>query len=168
MEAHVERWRPVGGWPYEVSDLGRVRRAIPYLNSKPGGILCTRPGANGYLRVSLSRNNRVQTAMVHSLVAGAFLGPKPSCAHIIAHYDGDRTNSAAANLRWATRVENEADKARHGRKLVGERVHGAKCTAAQVDEIRRSSASIYVLGPKYGLSPSTIARIRGRVTWKHV
>jgi hypothetical protein len=57
---------------------------------------------------------------VHHLVLEAFVGPRPA-GHEAAHGDGDKTNNALANLRWATPKENAADRYRHGTVLFGTR-----------------------------------------------
>lgn len=164
----AEEWRPIDGWPYEVSSYGRVRRVIRYRNSAPDGIVQGTPGSGGYLRVTLSSQNRRASVRVHQLVAIAFIGPKPSSAHEVAHSDGRCANNAATNLRWATREENERDKARHGTKLIGEQVHGAKCTAEIIRKIRDAAGTIYDIAPRFGIHPATVDRIRRRATWKHV
>lgn len=73
---------------------------------------------------------------VHRLVAAAFI-PNPENKPDVAHWDGDGTNNAAHNLRWATEVENMADKKRHGTHIKGERHGNAKLTDAQVRDIRK-------------------------------
>jgi hypothetical protein len=87
---------------------------------------------------------------VHVLVCEAFHGPRPPGADLVAHADGDPGNNEAANLRWATHAENEGDKRRHGRSMLGERNHQAVLTELDVREIRLRHAS--------GESPSSIAR----------
>lgn len=43
---------------------------------------------------------------VHTLVATAFIGPRPSKYHIVHHKDSDRENNYASNLVWVTYSEN--------------------------------------------------------------
>lgn len=43
---------------------------------------------------------------VHSIVATAFHGPKPSKDHVVDHIDTNRRNNRPENLRWVTRLEN--------------------------------------------------------------
>jgi HNH endonuclease/NUMOD4 motif-containing protein len=126
----TETWRPIAGRDgYEVSDLGRVR-SVDRVVRRPqrgrivdvhykGVMLRLNPNSAGYLNVNLGRN---RPAHVHSLVLEAFIGPRPA-GYQAAHADGDKLNNAAANLRWATPEENNADKARHGTILRGARNH---------------------------------------------
>lgn len=165
----AEHWLPIAGWPYEVSDHGRLRRAVLYNSSKPGGILRTNPNPQtGYPRVTLSTKDKKLSIDVHRLVASAFLGPAPSNRHLVAHGDGDKTNNNIANLRWATFEENEQDKELHGRRPKGELVFGAKLSESEVREIRDSVGSIHKIAPRFGIAASTVARIRNRTTWRHV
>lgn len=106
---------------YEASNLGRVRsRPCVVVDRRgqvrvmPGRLLRHRPRSDGYRAVRLSVRARAQTVSVHRLVAYAFLGPPPSGKHGVAHWDGDPANNRVENLRWATPVENESDKLRHG------------------------------------------------------
>lgn len=100
-----ETWKPVVGHPnYEVSDLGRV-----YSNR---GARILKPGvaSNGYPTVALGRGN---TRTLHSLVADAFLGPRPE-GQEVRHKDGDRMNPRADNLVYGTRTDNINDAVAHG------------------------------------------------------
>lgn len=157
-----EEWRPVPlpdyAEFYEVSDLGRVRRAAPsFRNAWKGGRLLKPSGHGryGHLHVSLYRNNIRFTCSVHTLVALAFIGEKPTPQHEIAHGDGDGANNRVGNLRWATSAENKADMRRHGRMIIGEKHHAFKLASAEVTEIRRLYAAGGVtqeeLGRRFGV-----------------
>lgn len=43
---------------------------------------------------------------IHVLIAHAWLGPKPTPAHMVDHIDRDKYNNHYSNLRWATAREN--------------------------------------------------------------
>jgi hypothetical protein len=103
---------------YAITDHGRVF-------SKDGDELPRHPGK--YLRVNMQhRDGRRRTAHLHRLVCEAYHGPAPSPIHHAAHWDGDKENNSASNLRWATPQENEADKVRHGRRPASrDHSHGA-------------------------------------------
>lgn len=119
----AEEWRPVPGWEalYEVSGAGRVRslpRTVAGGNGshavRGGRILQPVPDPDGYAFVSLS-NGTAKRASVHSLVAAAFLGPRPTPEHEVRHLDGDPANSTLTNLAYGTGAENWEDRRRHGR-----------------------------------------------------
>lgn len=113
------------------------------------------------------------TRSVHLLVCEAFHGPKPTPKHEVAHWDGDPGNNVPANLRWATRAENMADKIRHGRvsRTSGEIDGMSKLKTADVIEIRRRAAageSQRVLAREFGVKQPTISNIFTRTTWGHL
>lgn len=111
-----EHWLPVVGYEsrYMVSDLGRVwRNARPGRGGTIGGFHKSNPNPSGYLYLVLRRGARSRTLSVHTLVAEAFHGSRPTGAQC-RHLDGDPTNNAASNLRWGTPSENILDAVRHG------------------------------------------------------
>lgn len=77
--------------------------------------------ADGYPSVRLTIDGKRTRLAVHRLVAKHFLPPRPSSVHEVRHLDGDRMNSSVSNLAWGTRLENAADRERHGRTSRGQR-----------------------------------------------
>lgn len=75
--------------------------------------------------------------MVHTLVAITFIGPKPSSKHMVAHWDNNPANNNYENLRWATHIENDKDKDRHGTRPISLRNGNAKLSDDKVRKIRR-------------------------------
>ncbi len=128
MSAVAEEWRAVAMAPaYAISDWGRIKRIARARTRRSGTFLTPSPRRKpGYLRVTLRIGGRGRGVFVHRLVCEAFHGPPPTPEHEVAHFDGDGANNCADNLRWATRLENAADKQRHGRVPKGER-HPARC-----------------------------------------
>lgn len=101
-----ETWAPVpGGWAYEVSSAGRVRR----VNCDP-----KKPtvGAQGYDVVSLSRGGKSYARTVHRLVLEAFRGERPR-GQEARHLNGNRADNRLSNLAWGTPKENAADRITH-------------------------------------------------------
>lgn len=101
----MEHWKPIEGWPYEVSDMGRVRRSEPDRTSPAGKVLRVRKGGE-YHMLTLCNNGDQRRVYVHHLVLEAFVGPRPSDAHECNHRDGDKLNNRPDNLEWVTRSEN--------------------------------------------------------------
>lgn len=164
-----ENWRGVVGWPaYEVSDHGRVRRAKEGSRGhKVGTIRKPDPGKWGHLRLTLrDPDGRCASRSVHSLVLEAFVGPKPTDKHEAAHGDGKPSNNRLGNLRWATKSENELDKAVHGTSNRGDRQHMARLTADQAVAIIASPASQTELARQYGVSRSCITHIKQGNSWR--
>ena len=169
----TEIWKAAPGHPdYDVSNLGRVRLAVPRNNRPLGHIMRPKVEAsNGYLRVSLSRPKGRKTVSVHRLVALAFLGEAPSNSHEVAHRDGNPANNHLSNLRWATKAENQGDRVAHGTHSRGERHPMVKLTKAEVIAIRHSPrcfGSGRELAQKYNVTPAAISAIRKGKLWSHV
>lgn len=120
----VEEWRPIDLVPgYEISNQGRVRCLKPYAGHSGPRLRRAVLGNRGYLVVTLAGpNGQRVTRAIHSLVALAFIGPRPS-GNDVRHLDGDRFNNTLANLAYGTRADNELDKVRHGRHHMARRTH---------------------------------------------
>ncbi len=99
-----EEWRDVPELsPYQVSNLGRVRRS-DYGRIINGWL------SFGYRVVNICIDGKPRKYLVHVLVALAFLGERPTepngQQYDINHKDGDRDNNALINLEYITKLEN--------------------------------------------------------------
>lgn len=170
-----EVWLPVAGWEgfYEVSSFGRVRsldrwveyaacsRAKQHRRRYVGTVLKPKKSIRGYFRIRLCSGNTKEWGAIHRLVCEAFHGLAPSRGHVAAHNDGDQTNNAASNLRWATYKENTADRLQHGTLLFGEHNPASKLTDCDVRQIREAvNMTPKELSELYGVSRTHIHRIR--------
>jgi hypothetical protein len=159
---------------YRVSDDGRVQCRLRR-GPNPRGFTDWRElkptlRSDGYLKVSMRIDGRQRQRLVHTLVAEAFLGPKPP-ANDVRHLDGDKTNNRLSNLAYGTRAENVADTRRHGRLKIGERHAGAKMDEAKVRELRRMRADGWSFGrlaSRFGIAVVTAFNIATHRTWSHV
>lgn len=99
-----EEWRDIPGWEgyYQVSNLGQVRS----LHTSPPTIMTPSKHRDGYGKLNL---RRAKTYHPHTLVALAFLGPRPGGA-IIDHKDQDHTNHKADNLRYISATESNQNR----------------------------------------------------------
>ena len=95
----MEEWRDIPHFPgYSVSSKGRV--------SGPRRPLLTLVKQDGYLKVTLIREDGKHVdKRVNRLVAEAFI-PNPYNLPIVMHGDNDRTNNNVWNLSWGTYAEN--------------------------------------------------------------
>jgi len=119
MDNTVEEWRPVVGYEnlYEVSNLGRIksldrlidgreRTGTVYKRLKKGRILNGRKSTHGYIYIELKpRVYKHRVSSVHSVVAMAFIGPRPD-GYDIDHKNNIRSDNRAENLEYVTRQEN--------------------------------------------------------------
>lgn len=156
-----EEWRVCATYPTMMaSEDGRIRhinaereRAIRYLSS-------------GYGYVNFWHSGKVIARTTHSLVADAFLGPRPSGMEV-RHLNGIRSDNRISNLAYGTKVENAADRDRHGRNPHGERNGRAKVSDDTVEAIRseyaESQSTQYQLAAKYGISQAQVWNIVNHV-----
>lgn len=175
MEIVAEEWRAVVGEEfYEVSSLGGVRsidRTVTYKDGvtyrKKGKVLSPRLGSNGYFNVHVGKPG----TLVHSLVAAAFIGPRPIGMHI-NHIDGNKTNNAAANLEYVTRTENLRHAVRTG-LLNTKGENNANCIARE-ENIRRAwqlmvdGMSVKKASELAGVSVATLWKVRRGKSWRHL
>lgn len=138
-------WLPIDNYPgYEVSDAGQVQYR--------GRRLAQTPNDGGYLRVKLAGRNR----LVHVLVLGTFVGPRPSPRHHGAHLHG-KLDNRLTSLAWKLPHENEADKPVKSR---GSRTW--RPNRKRVEEIRQRAAegeSFTRLAREHGLHRTSVSRI---------
>ena len=171
-----EKWRPVVGFEgiYEVSDLGRVRslrfrnKQTDRVRAEPK-ILALWTHCKVYCGVTLRRDGKSISRLVHQLVLEAFVGPRPPGTES-AHGPAGPSVNRPSNLRWATSKENTADIIAAGNMPMGERHYTARLTAVDVLAIRDLKGKRHYrdLAEDYGVAPTTIRGILNGYNWKHV
>ncbi len=174
-----EEWRVIPLFEdYEVSSMGRVRRGKPARTSRVGTLIVGGRMKNGYLSVTLCRNGETVRKTVHRLVAAAFIGPAPQGLDV-CHYDGVKTNNAAANLRYDTRSGNMADSKRMGKLTAMRGRFGAlNNSAIAVEGISADGSVVHSFGAiieaeQHGFQATNITkcirglrRTCGGLTWR--
>lgn len=168
----AEEWRPCFGGFYAVSNLGRVRREVAAVNTRPGRIMKPHVGKVGYLVVGLKDGTQRKTAYIHRLVADAFLGPCPEGMQV-NHINGDKTDARLENIEYVTPSENIKHSYDTGlkRSCFGEASGRAKVTSADVVVIRDLAATGLTprqIGQRFGIGKRTTWAIIARRTWRHV
>jgi hypothetical protein len=146
-------WKDVVGFEgyYEVSDQGEVRsvkRTVLQKNGKlstyPSRLL--KPDTSGtsktiYLRVSLSKNNKVSRQLVHRLVAQAFI-PNPNNKPHVNHVDNDSLNNSVSNLEWCTHSENMIHAQKQNRLFESQSKGGKLGGSRAVEKVNKKLESI--------------------------
>jgi len=171
-ELNSEIWKPIPDFEmYEISSLGRVRRATNCRASKKGRILKNGATSTGYLQVSLVKKN-TYTRLVHRLVALAFLGEPPTPKHHVNHKDGDRQNARLSNLEYCTARENLIHSIEVlGHRRDGEHLGSVKLTNQDVlaihDALMRGVAPSKIIA-EFGVSETQLYRIKKRKTRKEL
>jgi hypothetical protein len=170
---------PVVGYEdfYRVSNWGRVQGLDRTVTQSNGVVVQVRgrilkPGTDthGYLIVCLRKNGAQKTRLVHSLVAEAFIGPRPDGLQV-RHGEGGKLDNSLANLCYGTPVENQADKLRDGTHNRGEKHPNNRLTAEQVREARRLVATgpcgtLTLLAKEWGLTQQALGQAVKGITWK--
>ena len=112
-----EEWRIIPGHiGFEASSYGRIRS---FIRKKEGKILnqFLRGDKKKYLSVNISRPTQ-SGHTTHSLIAKAFIGPRPD-GLVVDHIDNDSNNNHADNLQYITSQENntkDRDESNYTRK----------------------------------------------------
>ncbi len=165
----VELWKDIPDYPYQVSNLGNVRR----VTCDGFRDLVPQIGSRGYAQVGLSNNGRTRTVRVHKLVATAFLGDTP-VGYEVNHVDTNKLNNRADNLEYLTHLDNVQHAVQHNlyRARHGENHYSCKLPDSVVQEIRvryiDSKLSQRALASMYGVNQSQISRILSNKTRKKV
>ena len=95
----MEIWKDIDGYEglYQVSNFGRVKRdnKLLHLNTN----------TYGYKHITLCKDGKRKTVVIHTLVANAFID-NPYKKPQINHKDGNKENNTVENLEWVTQIEN--------------------------------------------------------------
>lgn len=104
----MEVWKDIEGYEglYQVSNKGRVKSLGngKSNNSKERTLKLTK-NKDGYLKISLFKNGKIKSYLVHRLVATTFI-PNPDNLSEINHIDENKENNCANNLEWCNRIYN--------------------------------------------------------------
>lgn len=109
-----EIWKDINGFVglYQVSNLGRVKslnRIVVRSDGRKQEVKerILKAGFNGnYYHVRLLKDGVTKTALVHRLVAEAFL-PNVSNLPFVNHKDENKTNNIVDNLEWCDMKYNK-------------------------------------------------------------
>jgi hypothetical protein len=158
-----EKWRPVCGGKYQISDSGRFRNARTMQLLKIG-----HGATGGYATVVFyDEQARQVTKRVHRLVAAAFLGPCPVGMEV-NHKDTNKRNNCLDNLEYVTSKRNHAHARSRG--LWSSCRNRYYLTPELVLRIRKEAATRTCadVGKEFGLAPQTVSNIRNYRVWKNV
>ena len=182
-----EIWKDIKDYEglYQVSSSGQVKRVERYYtqlngltgksNTKllPEMIMKPFEDEDGYLRISLIKDNSRKKHFVHRLVAINFI-PNPENKPEVNHKEGNKKDNRVVMIEWNTTSENQrhaiANKLYETAK--GETAGQAKLKEVQVREIHKLWKSGEVtqeyLSSMFGVASSAISRIVNGVRWRHV
>ncbi len=145
------------------STMPRSFRERRLNSSRPRQLKPTPNSKSGYMSVMLTRDRKHLRIYVHILVLETWVGPRPEGDFQAAHDNGKRSDNRLDNLAWKTRLENDADKIRHGTRQFGEDHHAAVMTNEQAAESKRLYATgqytYRQIADRIGCSSGTIGNL---------
>ena len=173
-----EIWKPIEGYEnlYQVSSYGRVKSndrteicKNGLVRFREGKILKPHQNYNGYLWVSLCKNDKRKKKKIHRLVAKAFI-PNTNNKPQVNHIDGNKHNNNLKNLEWVTSKENMEHAVKKGLWEVpkGTKNPTNKLSNENVLDIRdllNEGVTVKELAEKYSVHTSTIYRIKRDKAW---
>ena len=147
---------------YEISQNGVIYNRYTGRILKPGLDTC------GYPKVTLQKDKKAYTRLIHRLVLETFIGPRPKGKEC-CHNNGNPADNRLENLRWDTRKNNTLDSVRHGTHPCGEKNGYAKLNELQVRIIQRllkfGELTHKEIAGVFDVYRTTIGRINSRKTW---
>lgn len=179
----TEQWKDVVGFEelYQVSDLGRVKSYDKrYLGVDkigrnldrfyPKRIMKQSLEKSGYLRLTLTDRNKIETRhAVHRLCAIAFI-PNPDNLPEVNHKRGNKQDNRLFILEWSTSADNIKHAWKTGlcKKQLGEKHSQSVLIDKDVLFIRSSELSRKELSKMFGVGVKCIDKIINRQRWKHI
>lgn len=141
--------------------VGRIINGINYKNT--GTILKPSLRQDGYQTIAVYVNTKRTFMTVHSAVAKAFIGDRPT-GYDINHIDGNKSNNRVDNLEYCTHRDNAIHALyviNKGKKLNPEKVK----YIFQLHELGHTPNTISI---HLDVSPSTIRRVINKKIWNHI
>ncbi len=157
-----------------MSNYGNVRsikrpvRTTLGIAMKGGGAIKKIRAKTGYEVVNFTSSERGRRQeLVHRLVLLSFSGECPK-GNQACHGNGIRSDNRLENLRWDTVKANHRDQKMHGTKAIGARSKNAKITDFDAAVIKHSTGASRKIGINFGISKSSVLRIKNSQTWTHI
>jgi hypothetical protein len=159
--------RTAKGYRYAVTSHGRVIR----FKTKPeeGEFLKQYPIV-GYPGVFIMANGVRKNALIHRLVAMAFL-PKPARNQVfVIHKDRDVNNNHYSNLKWVDKEEHVEHAKKSPRWIASYRhARNVKLTEGQVrllkKKIKEGKTRLRLLAKQFGVTDMQLYRIKWGENW---
>lgn len=103
-----EIWRDIADFEgkYQVSTEGQVM-SLNYLNTGKPKLLKPKVNKQGYLEVTLNKNDKHYYRIVHRLVFETFMGVKLGKNDVLSPIDGDKQNVSLHNWKLITRGQKQ-------------------------------------------------------------
>jgi hypothetical protein len=129
--------------------------------------------SNGYLRVSLRKeNNTSMCVYIHRILAENFI-ENPDNKPMVNHKNGNKLDFRIDNLEWTTSSENEKHAYDNGLKFgkIGTSNHKSKLTDNDVIEIKlrlKKGDKPKDISNDYPINEQSIYKIKNGLRWCHI
>jgi hypothetical protein len=183
-----EKWQPVIfenseflQRKYAISNLGRLASFTTHVLQD--GTLLNGSDIEGYRVLRLRVKGKYVAFLFHRLVAEYFLTKRSAGQDFVIHLNYNKTDNAAANLKWASK-EEVAEHNRLSPFVIAHRQkmldnipfikRGPKLTVSQVKQIKKLLQSpkrrltYKQIASRYNISEMAITRINRGENWGHV
>jgi len=181
METKVpkETWKDIPGYKslYKISSYGQVKSLARIVIGKDGKSYPIREkrlkqheGVGDYYYVFLWKLGKQKTRSVHSLVALAFIGPRPKGkkSEQIRHLDSNPQNNFYKNLVYGSRKQNQDDRLGADTYSYGESHGRAELTFEKVGAIRKlylKGSRVIDISRSFEVTEGNIRAIVHNKTW---
>lgn len=164
----LEEWRPCTGVGdgYEASSFGRIRRAVPGVNTHVGKVISPTPTPRGYHSISVCVGGRCRSVRVARLVCAAFHGEPPHPTWQVNHKDGHRSNDTPSNLEWVSCRDNHIHAYAVNKRLSSHaRLTPEQAVAIYAEAMQPGARTQADIGAKYGVTKCTVSLIVKGKAW---
>lgn len=172
----MEYWKPIRGYEpyYEVSNEGRIRtwkNGAYGLSDSPKIMKPASQGKTNHQRISLRKDGKSRSLLVHRIVADSFIKPLSS-NELVCHKDDNGFNNHVSNLYIGDHSSNFVDSVKNNRRIMPKGMLNGRSilTPDQVRYIRSVHGKIRQvdLADKFNVTQVCISRIQLRKTWAHI
>ncbi len=157
---------------YIVSDDGKIFSTKNIGRGKYHKEITQRENPDGYMIITVGKNNVRTNVTVHRIVAMAFIeNPDPEHLTEVEHIDRDRKNNHASNLRWISSFENKSqipfeERSRSHKHEANGRAKITMKDAETIRELYKSGKTTGEIAKDYPISEKTVRSIVNHITWK--
>ena len=172
MQDKIEQWAAVNpsGFCglYEISSLGRLKRI------ESQRILKNRMDEKGYPIVHVGNNGEKRKFRIHTLVAIAFIGPRPDGKEV-NHKNFNKADPRPENLEYVTKSENVLHAYTFPQRLAAcprgvnhanHKLNNEK--VAEIKKLLRIGVKQRDIAAQFGVSHNAIGYINRGKTWAYI
>jgi len=162
-------WKDIPGYEnlYQISDTTLVKRIVGK-SCRKERIVYPHKNKDGYLYISLYKNNKGKTFSIHRLMLESFIGPCPEGKEG-CHNDGNSVNNLSWNLRWDTHSKNVHDSIKHKTFVSNLKTKLNKEIIIEIRKLwKEGNLTQRQIAKQFNINRGTVWQIVNYYTWKYV